>query len=288
MYFKLSFFLTYFLFGSILCSFGQEKFTFSNSQIRKELKSIFAHDKRLDSFHLIIRDNNLSGLKVFGNTDLTTEYHNEIELTSPVIYRQFSFYDLSFEGDLFFLKKDFPDIYQFVGNAKLKEQIKTVKENKFFVISVTPRKNYLIEFGQDFMYAALNLRLFEDFIKELNLQYSSSKPIVKDSILIIQAVVNKSGRISDPAILYGSNSEIYRHFFKTYEDYNDKFFPYNKRPYDSLIRPFLKDGTPMRSLIDIYLKLNSDDTFTVSGSGKLRKLKIPNFKNDPNNPVWIF
>lgn len=288
MYFKLSFFLTYFLLGSILCSFGQKKFTFSDAQIRKEIKLVFAHDKHLDSFHLVIRDNNLSGLKVFRNTDLTTEYHNEIELTKPVIYRQFSFYDLCFEGDLFFLKKDFPNIYKFVRNTKLREQIKTVKENNFFVISVTPRKNYLRELGQGSIYAVLNLRLFEGFIKELNLQYSSSKPVVKDSILIIQAVVNTSGRISDKAILYGSNSEIYRSFFKTYEDYNDKFFPYNKRPYDSLIRPFLKDGRPMRSLIDICLKLNSDDTFTVSGSGEFRKLKIPNFKDDPNNPIMVF
>lgn len=71
-------------------------------------------------------------------------------------------------------------------------------------------------------------------------------------------------------------------------EYNDKFFPYNKRPYESLIRPFLSGGRPFRSLIDIYVRLNKDNTFTVSASGELRKLKINDFKDDPANPIIRF
>lgn len=206
------FFFVFFLLGNMFYLVAQEKFAFSDSHIKKEIRSIFAHDKGLDSFHLIVNDNNLSRLKVFRSTDPTIVYHNEIELDRPLIYRGFSFYDLGFEGDMFFLKKDFPEMYEFVVNTKLQREIKSSKKDKFFTIAFTPQKSYLRRTDQGSIYAVLQPS-FQGFVKELDLQYPYLKPVVKDSILILQAVVDQSGRLLDKIVLYGEMSGIYSYFF---------------------------------------------------------------------------
>jgi len=263
--------------------------TIQNSSVRKELKAIFAHDDHLDSLQFIYNNKILRGLKIFKKTDSNTLYDNQIELSKPLKIKHPSFYALYFEGDLFWLKKEFPLLYHFVNNRKVLDFVPVGNDKKNFKLAIGRKGIHLRKSDTGSVYALLDPSRGKEFVDHLNLNYRTPIPNLKDSMLIIQAVVERSGRLGDHMLLYGASGNFYDYFLKTYDHYVKENLPFDRKPtYESLFRPFLSSGTPFRSLIDIYVRLNADNTFTVSACGELRRLKMKDFKDNPDSPIVQF
>jgi len=281
--------LVYFLIGVSLCGIAQQKLTIQNPSVRKELKAIFAHDDNLDSLQFIYNNKVLRGLKIFKKTDSNTLYYNQIELSKPLKIKHPSFYALYFEGDLFFLKKEFPLLYHFVNNHEVLDFVQVKNGKKNFKLAIGRKGIHLRNSDAGSVYALLDPSRGKEFVDQLNLNYRTPIPNLKDSILIIQAVLERSGRLGDHVLLYGASENFYEYFLKTYDHYIKENLPFDREPkYESLFRPFLSSGTPLRSLIDIYVRLNADNTFTVSTCGELRRLKIKDFKDNRDSPIVQF
>jgi len=130
-------------------------------------------------------------------------------------------------------------------------------------------------------------------IQQLNDNYDGSKILDKDSVIVFQSIVDRDGSFRDGdgnrEILYGSKNPLYYYFLEVYQDL-DKKLRYNERrnSYNGIIIPLTKDGRPYVSLVDVYLKLNTDLTFTVSISARERKLKVKEYKKRPYDAMFSF
>ena len=157
------------LIGISLSGMAQQKLTIQNSSVRKELKVIFEHDDLLDSLQFIYNNKVLQGQKIFKKTDSNTLYDNQIELSKPLKIKHPSFYALSFEGDLFFLKKEFPLLYHFVNNRKVLDFVQVGNDKKNFKLAIGRKGIHLRKSDTGSVYALLDPTRGKEFVDQLNL-----------------------------------------------------------------------------------------------------------------------
>ncbi|WP_293886958.1 MULTISPECIES: hypothetical protein [unclassified Sphingobacterium] len=207
---------------------------------------------------------------------------------SSRLRRMRSFYMLGFESDQFFLKRHYQELYEFIFQKRLISKINKDKDKEYLQISLTREGAFFRALdGPASPGAHFNKRRKQVFFDLLNTNLSAIKTPVVDSLLIIQAIVETDGWLLEPhEILYGTTGPLYDYFFKIYTDFfesKEKYlFTYG------LFMPKIEGGTPRRGLIDIYIRLNPDNTITMSAVGDYRKLMIKNYKKDPNNPVFEY
>ncbi len=265
-----------------LITHGQS--VFKDHSIQKRAKEIFNQYPNLDSVAFIFT-NDKPYLLYLDEPPLV----NSEKMDSTIKNRRVrSFYMLGFESDQFFLKNRYAGIYEFVFQKKLIDKIKKPKDKSSFRISLTREGTYFRAVGGSASGpgAHFNLRRKKAFFDLLNNGLSKMKTPVVDSLLILQAIVEADGWLLKPhEILYGNTGPLYDYFLKVYTDFSE-----SKEKYlytYGLFMPKLQSGSPKRGLIDIYVRLNPDNTITMSAIGDYRKLMIKNYIEDRNNPVYL-
>uniref|UniRef100_UPI00257C2103 hypothetical protein n=1 Tax=Sphingobacterium TaxID=28453 RepID=UPI00257C2103 len=198
-----------------------------------------------------------------------------------------TYYSLKYSGDLFFLKKRFPLIDKFVRSDKLVDNIKVHKKERNFALAVEAQSISIKPLSDGSVFCAFRYSSQLKFQKKLNANYKETIIPSGDSILIIQAIVNKDGALGKKMLLHGNEDDkLYSYICDNYQDYNQE----NEANLNmkGLFLPYRSGGTPFTSIIEIFVRLNPDKTFSVSGSGRERKLRIKDYKEDPNDPLLIF
>lgn len=256
--------------------FGQNQIKFKKEEINKNIKTLFKNNEEIDSIMIEFQDSMPLRLEIYKQSDSITKYQTD-ERAKPFIIKHGTFYNLKFDGDIYFLKKEFSLLHQITSNKNLIKKISKVGKEKNFRIVITHDELYKRKFvGNDTFFAVLKPKRKNEFIELLNNNYTDSFKFGGDSILIFQAIVYKGGNLGETAILHGEKN-LLDFFFSNYEPFTKKAHMF---PRESLFQPYLAGGRPLVSLIDVYLKINADKTFILSATGEKRKLKIKNYKND--------
>lgn len=256
--------------------FGQNQIKFKDERINKNIKTLFQNNKELDSIMIEFHDSMPLRLEVYKQSDSVTKYQTDAR-AKPFIIKHGTFYNLTFDGDVYFVKKELNLLYQITSNKNLIKKISNIGKEKNFRIVITHDALYKRKFvGNDTFFAVLKPKRKNEFIELLNNNYTDSLKFGSDSILIFQAIVYKGGNLGETAILHGEK-KLLDFFFSNYEPFTKKAHMF---PRESLFQPYLAGGRPLVSLIDVYLKINADKTFILSATGEQRKLKIKNYKNN--------
>lgn len=265
-----------------LMTYGQKVFRSHSSD--KKIADIFNEYPKLDSVAIIFSHDQPFLLYI----DEAPTKDSINSNNSRRLKRIRSFYMLGFESDQFFLKRRYEDLYEFVFQKKLISKINKGKGKEYLQISLTREGAFFRALdGPASPGAHFNLKRKKAFFDLLNTGLSNMKTPIVDSLLILQAIVETDGWLLEPhEILYGSTGPLYDYFFRVYTDFSE-----SKEKYlytYGLFMPKIEGGTPRRGLVDIYVRLNPDNTITISAIGDYRKLLIKNYKKDPNNPVFEY
>lgn len=273
------------IFGtSILNSHAQS--VFNNNAQNKKIAEIFDRYQNLDSIYIEYINNTPTFLFLY-------EPLKE-KPTNPYIKNKLTTYKVDFEGDQLWLKQDYNLLYQFIFQDQLLSEIQKPKERKKFNLVITPKKSVVQDIFQSGPGASAILTppKKQDFIKLLNMNYKDCVDVVTDSVLIIQAVISRDGALLDNAILYGKSEPLYHYFMKTYQNFEaskpvqkQDRKNYQNRNEKWLFKPRISN-TQRSSLIDIYLRLNPDKTFTLTADGNYRTLKIKDYQQTPGDPIF--
>lgn len=256
---------------------------FKDSSDEKKIQAIFNTYKNIDSLDIVFFKN--IPLLLYVDEPL------EAELAYTGNKKKLTIYYLNFEGDQFWLKRRYNLLYDFVFQEELISKIKSPEHEEEFGIAITPKGSRIVD-ASSYSSASgpgafLNPQRKQDFIDLLNKNYLSKNEAVTDSVLIIQFATTRDGTLVQHEILHGhKESPLYKNFFKTYAEFNSKL-PKERYPATKgLVMPKMQNGERV-GLIDFFIRLNPDRTFTVSAQGNDRDLKIKDFKNDPDNPLFL-
>jgi len=259
-----------------ISALAQVKTTLKNRYLKDSLTKIFESYNNINGLQIVFRNDTAESIYIEGKTE------NHVLKGSK--YR--TYYSLKYGGDLFFLKERFPLIEKFVQNKDLRNSIK--KNEKNFVLTIEPQSMSIKPYSDegsifcDFRYSSLL-----KFVQRLNSHYNDTIVPAGDSILIIQAIVNRDGSLGEKMLLHGSQKDkLYTYLFDHYEDYirTDQV----SKKHEELFLPYRSGGVPYTSIIEIFVRLNPNKAFTVNGNGRERKLQIESYKEDPNDPLQIF
>lgn len=277
-------FLFYVIFGTfILKSYGQS--VFKNNAQNEKIAKIFNTYKNIDSIYIQYQDKSPSTLFIY---EPLNEKHSNTHVTKDI-----TTYKVDFEGDQLWLEQDYNLIYKFIFQDELESEIQQTTDKEDYTLTITSKKSAIRDFLQSGgVGAVINPPKKQDFIKLLNSNYKDCTEVITDSVLIIQAVIDRIGGIQNNEILYGKSKFLYNYFMKTYhlfeasqpvkkEERRD--FPNRNEKW--LFKPRISN-TQRTSLIDIYLRLNPDRTFTLSAQGNYRSLKIKDYHINPNDPIF--
>ncbi|MEZ0454789.1 hypothetical protein ABTW24_24585 [Sphingobacterium thalpophilum] len=261
---------------------GCAQSAFKDSSDEKKLQAIFNTYKNIDSLNMVFF-NNIPSL-------LYVDEPLEAELAYTGNKKKLTIYYLNFEGDQFWLRNKYNLLYDFVSQKDFISKVEHPGQGKEFRILLTRKGSKVVDRAYSSASgpgAFLNPQRKLDFIDLLNKNYLSKNEAVTDSILIIQFATTRDGTLAQHEILYGhKESPLYKNFFKTYAEFNSRL-PKERYPATKgLVLPKMQNGERI-GLIEFFIRLNPDRTFTVSAQGNDRELKIKDFKNDPENPLFL-
>ncbi|NJI72252.1 hypothetical protein HCX49_03450 [Sphingobacterium kitahiroshimense] len=277
-------FLLFIIFGtSILKNYGQS--VFKNNSQNEKIAEIFNTYQNIDSIYLQYEDKAPSTLFIY---EPLKEKHS-----NPYITKDITTYKVDFEADQLWLNQDYKLIYQFIFQDELESEILKTTDKKDYTLTITSKKSAIRDFLQSGgVGAVINPHKKLDFINLLNTNYRDCTDVIKDSVLIIQAVILRNGEIGDNEIIYGKSRFLYNYFMKTYYSFeaSQPIQKKDSRDFQNrnekwLFKPRISN-TQRTSLIDIYLRLNPDKTFTLSAQGNYRRLKIKDYHKNPNDPIF--
>ncbi|PUV25099.1 hypothetical protein [Sphingobacterium athyrii] len=277
---KLLFLLLLFFCSVIENSCAQS--AFKDSSDEKKVQAIFNTYKNIDSLNVVFF-NNIPSL-------LYVDEPLEAELADTGNKKKLTIYYLNFEGDQFWLRKKYNLLNEFVSQKDFIFKVEHPGQGKEFRILLTRKGSKVVDRAYSSASgpgAVLNSKRKQDFIRLLNQNYTTKKVPAADSILIIQFATTRDGTLGQYEILYGhKGSSLYKNFLKTYAEFNSTL-PKERYPATKgLVLPKMQNGERV-GLIDFFIRLNPDRTFTVSAQGNDRDLKIKDFKNDPDNPLFL-
>lgn len=272
-------FLAFLAYSHILT--GQEKIGVKDRTIICSNQILFQTYKGVDSIAILFRHERPFYARIYKTTDPISPTTN--------IHEQSPAYDLTFEGDRYMLSKEFPLINDVVSYTERKKgEIQEIGEAKSFRL-VLSRKGISYfpwdgHVGYRSPVADIHPKRLVKFMDYLNRHYSDSIFLSTDSTLIIQTIVETDGSLlEETALVYGEKDGLYDYFFKSYANFlKNEIFP------EKLFTPYRMGGVATRGLLDIYVRLNHDNTFTVSGRGEARKMVIKNYRKDPDIPLSLF
>jgi len=261
---------------------AQGKSIYKSTSVENSIQRFMDRNPNIDSLWLQFSSNTPSNLEIFNKKDVKNSETRSYGIST--------FYDLNFEGDQLLLKEDYPLVSDFIKSPDISSNIRKPVDRTNFRLVISRNKTVLKDTtGPTSLYAFIPLHRKNELIKFLNFKYKSdNKPSIADSILLVQAVVNKKGEIEAVEILYGKKNNLFSYFFKNLDTYIKTAFNSSKEySSETFIRPYMHGGRPWDTLIDIYIHLNPDATFTMTSRGRQRKLRIKDFKDNPSSPLVI-
>lgn len=277
---KLLFLLLLFFCSVIENSCAQSAFKVGSDD--KKVEAIFNNHKSIESLNVVF----------FKNipTLLYVDESLESGLSDPRKKKKLTIYYLNFEGDQFWLERQYNLLYEFVSQKDFISKIEHPEHGREFRLLLTSKGSKVIDSAYSSASgpgAVLNSKRKQDFIRLLNQNYTTKKVPAADSILIIQFATTRDGTLGQHEILFGhKGSSLYKNFLKTYAEFNSTL-PKERYPATKgLVLPKMQNGERV-GLIDIFIRINPNRTFTVSAQGNDRDLKIKDFKNDPDNPLFL-
>ncbi|MCS3557609.1 MULTISPECIES: hypothetical protein [unclassified Sphingobacterium] len=269
---------------------------FGTSILNSHAQSVFKNNKKISEIYDTYQNIDSIYIEYINNTPTFLFLYEPLEgkSSNPDLKRKSTIYSLDFEGDKLCLELQYNLLYRFIFQDQLGSEIQKSNEKKNLNLVITSKKSVV----QDIFpsgpgaSAILNPENKQDFITLLNTNYKDCTDVITDSVLIIQAVINRIGGIQNSEIIYGKSEPLYQYLMKTYHYFEAsqpvqekirKNFP--NRNVKWLFKPRVSN-TQRTSLIDIYLRLNPDKTFTFSAEGSYRRLKIKDYQEDPNDPIF--
>lgn len=251
---------------------------FRDNRIQRAINDVFHSYDNIDSIVVGFDNNVPSGLSIFERSE---------DNTTRAISKKPIYYILSFEGDQYMLGKKLPAISRLIYSKRHIKRIRKAAQHDSFVWILTNEvsKFRSLQRGVKGLHAEFKTEKLEELINVLNDNYYDSIVPTGDSVLIFQAVVEKDGTLaSELELLSGEKDAFYHYFMKTYDYYVSQVL--TKSFYKArLYRPYLK-SVQRRGLIDIFVQLNKDRTFSISGTGEARVFQLKNFTDDPKNPIF--
>ncbi|WP_196939339.1 hypothetical protein [Sphingobacterium pedocola] len=223
--------------------------------------------KTIDSIDFTYYNKKTTDLIVYGDLDssnFSNLKHNKRK----------HYYNLEFEGDLLYLQRKYPLLYDFILNENLKEYIP--KDLNHFGLVVSEESSRVRDVVAYYSSTA-KLKKTQEFTDYLNAKYSDTIMPTKDSILIVQAVLDAEGTIKEKFLLHGEEGRFYEFVFGP-DEKHEKYMIFFR---------FFNSYRKI-SIADIYVRLNPDRTFSVSSTGRGRVLRIKNYKEDPKNPLMYW
>lgn len=254
---------------------AQKKVHFRNKHVRKDIAKIFENYPDVNGFQINFRNDTAESIYILGKI--------EDNILKGSKYK--TYYSLKYAGDLFFLKKKYSLIEKLTKNKELVNSIDRQSSN--FILSVEAQSISIKPLFDGSVFCGFRHSSQLKFQKKLNANYKETIVPSGDSILILQAIVNRDGSLGKKMLLHGDEDDkLYSYICDNYQDYNQE----NKANLNTkgLFLPYRSGGTPFTSIIEIFVRLNPDRTFSVSGSGRERKLRIKDYKEDPNDPLQLF
>lgn len=192
------------------------------------------------------------------------------------------------------LAREFPVVHRLINTTDLvKETLKLIidKEAQFGVLLT------LTETGTYFFFREKSSPLYtprakpeklKELVETLNVNYHSRDIYTRDSVLIFQTVVESDGTyVGEMELIHGDKDALYDYFMGTY-DYYMKHILTRTIHRARLYQGGIKDR-PWRGVIELFVRLNPDNTFTVSVTDVGRSdMKLKNYKQDPKKPIFYF
>ncbi len=254
---------------------------FNSIPIKKEINSILIANPKIDSIHIQFFQNTPSKLEIFKESNLVRKYKNRKDIF---------FYDLSFEGDKLLLSDDFPTIKNLL-NKNLATTIQKPETVKNFKLVIGKNYSQLRDSVPIYgLYPTMTPQRKKDLQNFLSSQYKefAKEVFTKDSVLLFQAIVDKSGNLIQIELLKGRRSDFYNFILDSYRYYEKNILnKTNTTTGKSLLLPAMLNGRPIRSLIDMYVRLNPNNTISISSNGIQRRLRIKNYQEKVKEPlIW--
>ncbi len=269
---------------------------FGTSILNSHAQSVFKNNKKISEIYDTYQNIDSIYIEYINNTPTFLFLYEPLEgkSSNPDLKRKSTIYSLDFEGDKLCLELQYNLLYRFIFQDQLGSEIQKSNEKKNFNLVITSKKSVVQDIFQSGPGASaiLNPENKQDFITLLNTNYKDCTDVITDSVLIIQAVINRIGGIQNSEIIYGKSEPLYQYLMKTYHYFEAsqpvqekirKNFP--NRNVKWLFKPRVSN-TQRTSLIDIYLRLNPDKTFTLSAEGNYRRLKIKDYQETPYDPIF--
>ncbi|WP_294347380.1 hypothetical protein [uncultured Sphingobacterium sp.] len=246
-----------------------------NKSVKDCLTEIFAKYNDVKRMQIVVRNDLAEAVYVDGPID------DDVLKGS----KNNTYFSLKYLGDLFFLKKQYPLIEKLTKNKELMNSID--RQDRNFILTLEAQSISIKPPFDGSVFCGLRYSSQLEFQKKLNANYKETIVPFGDSILILQAIVNRDGSLGKKMLLHGDEDDkLYSYICDNYQDYNQENKANLTRK--GLFLPYRSGGIPFTSIIEIFVRLNSDRTFSVSGSGRERKLRIKDYKEDPNDPLMLF
>lgn len=200
-----------------------------------------------------------------------------------MVYLNSSFIRDVFDGDLYRLKQrygqiDLPD-YPAVNMDFPATKLDSMGSKYDYQFDVSVKKDHIIyDLTVDHVHQAYpfsyteptahyrpgNNKLQTDILAECN----HSVPL-QDTVFIFQGIVNRNGIMTNTELVVGTSSI-----------FTESIINWLQKP-ENLWRPQTQGGTPVRSLVDVFIRIRDGQILSVSSSGwKRKKIVHENYITD--------
>lgn len=174
-----------FIFTCFYPALAQKKVDFRNKHLKKDIVNIFENYPDVYGLQINFRNDTAESIYIIGK--------NKDNILKGSKYE--TYYSLKYSGDLFFLKKKFPLIDKFVRSDKLVDNIKVHKKERNFALAVEAQSISIKPLSGGSVFCAFRYSSQLKFQKKLNANYKETIVPSGDSILILQAIVNRDGSL---------------------------------------------------------------------------------------------
>lgn len=171
--------------------------------LKEIFQSSFPIERDIDSIKITYFDNRIKFLTIFNGLSTTTAGRSKVMLTR---------FDLDYEGDLFALRGVYPKFYNGISSPKLRQTNWSCPEKNLDVIILPTRVLFSKATGSSgAIVKPLKIKELEAYLTK---NYDSSIKPTKDSIIIIQTIVEKeTGALGQKEILHGEKGTFYDFIF---------------------------------------------------------------------------
>lgn len=229
------------------------------------MESIYTSYPELDSMHLQF---------AYGSPDFLILFLNRDPLKAGGRQKVKTTVDLRFKGDLYLLSKQHSQIATLMADTAKMNGLRRIKNKERLCVSLLKDSLAFKElYRPAFLWAAGRKSKIEALERALTDRYTDSFQPLGDSVLIIQAIVERDAKLGYMELFVGEPSPFYDFVKKGLAASGNIWLPFRDG-----------SGSPRRGLVDIYVRLTVDKSIAISVSSQRRKQRI----RDQEKTVGVF